>query len=195
MSRGIKLSDSLPPVLLSLVEAWSNSYQSSATVSALFAGISSQLYSFFTNIDPKSGSYTHRSSPQSAITFMIFLSYATMLLNAVAAMMSFVLADMLSELPYLNATREEPRYPSGAIVHANQSYLVRAYGIGKRWNIALYHWRFCYTVGTWCLILQITTYVLMQEPDTVRIPVAILSGCLMIPLVLTTLPQNYLNSP
>lgn len=70
-------------------------YSTKTAQSALFAGVSSQLYSFFTDVKDN---YAQRHSPPAAITLMILLSYASMLFNTGAAMRSFVSVDTLSDL-------------------------------------------------------------------------------------------------
>ena len=62
-----------------------------------------------------------------------------MLLNCGAAITSFVLVDTLTELPYLHARVDGVKYPSSAVVHEGQTYLIRRYGVGKRWNFVLCH--------------------------------------------------------
>lgn len=71
---------------------------------------------------------------------MVLLSYAAMLFNSGAAISSFILVDSLSELPFQFAAFEDgDPYTDGSRVHAGQSYLMRMYGIGARWELALWH--------------------------------------------------------
>lgn len=144
---------SLPPLIQSLKEGWASALQSSAAVvsrlvssgsvhtsqpilqSALFAGVSSQLYSFFTDDD----NYKRRTASPGAFTFMVLLSYATMLFNSGAAISSFILVDSLSELPYQNATFEKDPYPGNSRVFQGPSFLLRRYGVGIKWDLALWH--------------------------------------------------------
>lgn len=148
---------SLPPLIESLKNGWASALQSSATVvrashwpsrislwstmyqSALFAGVSSQLYSFFTSMSGDNNSYTRRNSPQGALTFMVLLSYAAMLFNSGAAITSFILVDSLSELPYTNATFQDEPYPRSSRVFEGPSFLLRRYGVGIKWDLALWH--------------------------------------------------------
>lgn len=157
-------------------------------------------------------SYTRRSSPQGALTFMVLLSYAAMLFNSGAAITSFILVDSLSELPYTNATLHEEPYPRGSRVFESPSFLLRRYGVGIKWNIALWHCKyicrrtstlmswiwsaglFCYFAGIWCLILQIVTYVIMQEPDVVRVPVACVAVFIILPLFMYTIPRSVMRT-
>lgn len=87
-------------------------------------------------------SYTRRSSPQGALTFMVILSYAAMLFNSGAAITSFILVDTLSKLPYMNATFQEEPYPRGSRVFAGPSFLLRRYGVGIKWDLALWHCKY-----------------------------------------------------
>lgn len=181
--------------------------------SALFAGVSSQLYSFFTAISGDNSNYTRRNSPQGALTFMILLSYAAMLFNSGAAISSFILVDSLSELPFKHASSEEDPYPRSSRVFAGPSYLLRKYGMGSKWSLALWHCKrlnasldcvwsncfnidtglFCYFAGIWCLILQIVTYVIMQEPDVVRIPIACVAVFIVLPLIMYAVPRSVIR--
>ena len=40
-----------------------------------------------------------------------------------------------------------------------------------------------YQIGIWTLVLQIVTYCIMQEPDTLRIPITIVAGFSVLPLL------------
>lgn len=44
---------------------------------------------------------------------------------------------------------------------------------------------FCYIGGIWCLILQITTYVLMQESNAVKVPITVLTGFVVLPFLVS----------
>ena len=103
--------------------------------SALFAGISSQLFGYFTDV----GNY---GTENAGYTFMVILSYATMLFNAGAAISSFLLVDHLSELPYRCATLPDSPYPEEARVFAGPQQLLRMYGLRTPWRFALLHCKF-----------------------------------------------------
>ena len=49
---------------------------------------------------------------------------------------------------------------------------------------------FCYVTGMLCLLLQIATYVLLQEPDYVRIPITIISIFIVLPLFTYMIPRE-----
>lgn len=57
-------------------------------------------------------------------------------------------------------------------------------------DLIAYAGLFCYMAGMWCLILQIATYVLLQEPDVVRIPISILAGFIVLPLIIYVIPRS-----
>lgn len=159
------------------------------------------MYTFITN----PANYQRRSSPSGAFTFIVLLSYATISLNASAAISSFIVADSLSEIPFRKATFDEDPYPEMATVRANQTYLLSKYGAGKMWQSIVWHCKstvyrrdlqltqflglFCYLAGIWCLILQIMTYALMQEPDEVRIPITCVTGFAVFPLTVYVIPS------
>lgn len=48
---------------------------------------------------------------------------------------------------------------------------------------------FCYLAGIWCLILQIVTYAILQEPNVVRIPITCVTGFAVIPLIVYIIPS------
>lgn len=52
---------------------------------------------------------------------------------------------------------------------------------------------FCYFAGMWCLILQIVTYVLIEEPDIVRIPIACVAIFIVLPLLMYAVPRGVLR--
>ena len=83
--------------------------------------------------------FAHRQSPAGALTFMVLLSYATILFNASAAVTSFIVMDTLSEMPFRSATFEEEPYPERAIVNANQTYLLERYGVRGYWQPVVWH--------------------------------------------------------
>ena len=50
-------------------------------------------------------------------------------------------------------------------------------------NIVSYLGLISYQIGIWTLVLQIVTYCIMQEPDTLRIPITIVAGFSVLPLL------------
>ena len=52
----------------------------------------------------------------------------------------------------------------------------------------------CYFLGVWCLMVQIVAYVLMQEDNSIRIPIAILTGFIAIPLCIEAIPKRCFGS-
>ena len=50
-------------------------------------------------------------------------------------------------------------------------------------NIVSYSGLISYQIGIWTLVLQIVTYCIMQEPDTLRIPITIVAGFSVLPLL------------
>lgn len=102
--------------------------------SALLAGITAQLFTFFT--DPSN--YTKRANPAGAFKLMIFLCYTSMIFNTSATVTSFMIIARLHRVPYRGALGEVP-YPKGATVYASRSFLLTRYGFGTVWLLILWH--------------------------------------------------------
>ncbi|KIM76909.1 hypothetical protein PILCRDRAFT_825916 [Piloderma croceum F 1598] len=181
-SRSIKIKYQLPPVVASLQAGWLSSFQSAAAVSALLAGLAGQLLVFMK--DPNN--FPNHTST-GARTFLLLLSYSAVVLNSSATITSLILTDKIGELPVrasMKSCMKSGLPDSGTdTIETTSTGLLRRYGVGALWSCTIWHWFICLLAGIWCIMLQILTYIFLQESEVVSITMAFIIGFATLPLL------------
>ncbi|KAJ7837942.1 hypothetical protein B0H13DRAFT_2367877 [Mycena leptocephala] len=93
-----------PPLVKSQINAWTQSVNAAAVVTALFAGTATQLLGSITSAEftPSSAS-TCSLRTGSAMSLLLVSSYAAMMFNALATIASFALIDHLGDIEFNGA--------------------------------------------------------------------------------------------
>lgn len=181
MSQGYRqtqLDYELPSTIESIKNGWQTTCQSGVIVSGLLAVTAAQLLTFFKN----TSNFNNVSTP-GARTFLILLCYGSLFFNTSASISSFVLIDRLGELQFRAAQKDQSILPSGGFMSVGADNLLIRFGAGRLWTCIAWHWVFSYLAGIWCMILQVLTYIWLQESAPIRITMTSLAGFSILPLV------------
>ncbi|KAJ7034886.1 hypothetical protein C8F04DRAFT_1234048 [Mycena alexandri] len=108
-----------PPLIKSQINAWTQSVNAAAVVTALFAGTAAQLFGIVI-----SSSF----NPGHTRSFLILSSYAAMIFNALATMASIVLIDRLGDIELHGATMEPTTPQTGVYRNVRNLELLLEYG-------------------------------------------------------------------
>lgn len=179
MSQGYRqtqLDYELPPTIESIKNGWQTTCQSGVIVSGLLAVTAAQLLTFFKNT-----SNFNNESTAGAHTFLVLLCYGSLFFNTSASISSFVLIDRLGELQFRAAQKDQSILPSGGFTSLGADNLLIRFGAGRLWTCIAWHWVLSYLAGIWCMILQVLTYIWLQESAPIRITMTTLAGFSILP--------------
>ncbi|TFK37684.1 hypothetical protein BDQ12DRAFT_750514, partial [Crucibulum laeve] len=174
------LLDVLPPTIQSIQDGWLRTCQNGTIVSALLTAAAAQLLSFFKSA---SSFDEGRNNPNAARTFLLIICYSSLFFNVSASISSFILIDKLGELPFRASQRGQQTLPppQTAMSSTDPDYLLKRYGIGRWWSFLIWHWLFCFVLGIWCIILQLLTYIWLQETLPIQISMSCLAAFTLLP--------------
>ncbi|KDQ29834.1 hypothetical protein PLEOSDRAFT_1039589, partial [Pleurotus ostreatus PC15] len=141
----------LPPLVGSLQQSWTTTFQSGAVVSAIFALLSMQLL--------LQGSQFMGTIDSPGDTAFQILAYISLILNSSASTASIVLIDRIGELDFNSSSRPMESLPTAGWVNANAKSLLRLYGAGRSWMYVFYHWFASMLIGIpsfWAALVLMT---------------------------------------
>jgi len=145
-------------------------------VAGLFTLVEVQLLSFV-----KNDANFHRSVENSAKHALLIFTYLALFFSISAAVSGLILTDEFGELPVRASRKSDPiqhgLFDSGTLD------LLQSYGAKRSWVWIMWHWAFSLLAGTISLITQLLLYVWLEESNSVRITLTILTVFAVLPLV------------
>ncbi|KAF9008316.1 hypothetical protein BDQ17DRAFT_143498 [Cyathus striatus] len=181
----VKLGYSLPPTVQSIVNGWQLSVQSGATVAALLAATAAQLMGAATGIEFANA---HVQS------FLNFTCYASLLFNIGATATSFLILDKLGNVQF-NASKEiqdtekdalGAPLPNGDSIYATKKgkVILKAFRIGRKWDLLIWHWIICIFLGIFSLIVMIVMMIWMSgEKHGVGVACSCIAAFILLPWI------------
>ncbi|KAN0132151.1 hypothetical protein V8E53_009917 [Lactarius tabidus] len=176
MYRRTNIAYELPSTVKSLNDSWLSTYQSSTVVAGLFAIVEVQLLSFV-----KNEANFHRNVGNSAKHALLIFTYLALFFCISAAVSGLILTDEFGELP-VRASRKRDPIQQG-LFDSGTLDLLQSYGAKRSWIWIMWHWVFSLIAGIVSLITQILIYIWLEESNSVRITLSILTVFAILPLV------------
>jgi len=191
----------LPKTPKNVMESWIAKLQAVAVVTALFAGVESQLLS---------GLPTPGEHPPASDTALRFFAYSGLLFNLGATLSAILLLVAITSLPatarqiYTTCNHGYPRQVfhkhTTHVAELNQllhnhgeTYVLRAFGIARGWGYMLRHCIFCFLAGCVCAFIHIGITLWLSESHLVAaIVMPVLSFGVIPPLAIFLF---YMDSP
>ncbi|KAH9030492.1 hypothetical protein EDB85DRAFT_1425799 [Lactarius pseudohatsudake] len=150
----------LPSTIKSFNDRWLATCRSSTVLAGRFAVVEVHLLSFV-----KNEANFDKSVGNNAMHALLISTYLTLFFFLGAVVSGLVLTYGFGEHP--------PR--------ASQEG--GSYGIKRTWVWVMWHWVFSLIAGMASLIIQVLLYVWLEEPNSVRITVSIITVFVVLPLV------------
>lgn len=176
MYRRTNIAYELPSTVKSLNDSWLSTYQSSTVVAGLFAVVEVHLLSFV-----KNEANFHRSVGNNAKHALLVFTYLALFFCISAAVSGLILTDEFGELP-VRASRKRDPIQQG-LFDSGTLDLLQSYGAKRSWIWIMWHWVVSLIAGIISLITQLLIYIWLEESNSVRITLSILTVFAILPLV------------
>ncbi|KAE9391573.1 hypothetical protein BT96DRAFT_1024018 [Gymnopus androsaceus JB14] len=150
----------------SVKDAWINTIQAAAVVSALLAGTAAQFLGTVTGAT---------MLPGPGLNACLIFSYGAIVLNTGATITSLALLDLMSSLPL----RDRSRFPNELDQWAKDKFerqpisaIMEVYEIRTTYRALVAHWLLCLFSGIIFFNLQIITFIGLNVPPVIIILLA-----------------------
>ncbi|KAJ7897841.1 hypothetical protein B0H13DRAFT_2521420 [Mycena leptocephala] len=167
----------LPPLVDAVRKNWERTLQSGLILSASFAIASILL---FTAIPM---SIMLGSSAADAV-LQVF-AYGSVVFNLSGALGSFVLIDLLGDMP-LKASRgnlaQLPEHPPTTSVA-----ILRSHGIPASWTWIMFHWACLSQVGMWFFFVELVLYAWLTQAIAIKVASVVFTSAAVLPLFMVFL--------
>ncbi|KAG8767067.1 hypothetical protein FRC12_006462 [Ceratobasidium sp. 428] len=176
----------LPPVVKSVQAGSQASFTSSATVTALFAAVESQLLTFVKGLTNPGDNETPPVLDQNSKGYhaLLILTYASLFFSISATVSSLILTDEFGELDYRAARADIVASRPKNILGESLNNFLSAYGMRWAARLVKYHWIIMLLLGYFCLVAQLLVYISLAEPMDIRIAAYCLGGFSLAPIIL-----------
>ncbi|KAI9463947.1 hypothetical protein BJY52DRAFT_876594 [Lactarius psammicola] len=183
-SRRTDIAYEPPSTIKSMNDRWLATYRSSTILAGRFAVVEVHLLSFI-----KNDANFDKSVGNSVKHALLIFTYLALFFCLSAVVSGLILTYGFGELP-LRASQEGDSIQQGLLDTGTLGPL-QSYGIKRTWVWVMRHWVFSLVAGTVSLITQVHLYVWLEEPNSVRITVSIITVFVVLPLVhLIPLPSG-----
>ncbi|KAI0247275.1 hypothetical protein BJV78DRAFT_1133637, partial [Lactifluus subvellereus] len=186
----------LPTTVKSLNDSWLTTYQCSAIVAGLFAGVEVHLLSFV-----KTDLNYQKDIGNPAKHALLTFTYSALFFCVSAAVSGLILTDEFGELPVRASRKRDPiqqgMFDSGSLD------LLQSYGAKESWVWVMFHCKCQYShrrfvplshhktivglfsliAGTISLLTQVLLYVWLEESNSVKITVSFIALFTVLPLL------------
>ncbi|KAK1224104.1 hypothetical protein PQX77_008434 [Marasmius sp. AFHP31] len=168
----VLLTYQLPPLVKAKERRWIGTLKTGAVTSSILTAISTQLLVLHKN----------RIGPHIPLAILTHLSFV---LNLSSTLSALLLANKFAALVDVSARRDF-HGPQSGYLHSSIGTLglFRIYGLNTTWNLMVFHWLICSSLGVGCLFAQVMVFVWTDEALSVQITTTCVVAFASIPILL-----------
>ncbi|KAI9463950.1 hypothetical protein BJY52DRAFT_876783 [Lactarius psammicola] len=174
--RRTNITYELPSTVKPFNDRWLAAYKSSTVLAGRFAVVEVHLLSFV-----KNDANFDNGVGDSAKHALLMFTYLTLFFCLGAVVSGLILTYGFGE--FLVRTSQERDLIRQGLVDSGTLYPLQSHGVKRTWIWVMRHWMFSLIAGTISLITQALLYVWLEEPNSVRITVSIITVFVVLPLV------------
>ncbi|KAL4262115.1 hypothetical protein AB1N83_005657 [Pleurotus pulmonarius] len=185
------LNYQLPPLVASIQQFWTTTFQAGAVVSALLAANAINLLVLFKDNDKFSSLPAGVCPPP-----LLFLAYLSILINTSATVTAMIVIDMINDLAFKSSCqicRTHGGAPIAGTTSEDMAALLQTFGAPRgiySWRLFVVYWLGLFIGGFIATIVEILLFVAYVEVKWVEIILFVMVIVVCLPPLLVFLPRR-----